>query len=347
MTSRAAKFLSAISASIVVSAPIAATPLRTVDAAVECLATRKGEAPAGQHWSYRFDRDTNRYCFHLRKDRAASSHATRSAPTRRAESHASAALPRATADAHAELPLQQSGFADGAQTPPMTPVGPNSVGQDKAKQDLANQDLRNQDLPNNAAREGSPSLVVSRWPVPTGVPSSAIARPTSSSFAVASATPDANAETNTGADLTSEAASAAPTRAETSIMGTPASLETFLLAAFGVITLSGFAGSSFVLRARMRRRPLLDTVRKPARPATSAHTRPPRWLGATAADDDDADVPAMFRPVTDPRKAREIAQLLARRSNRESVFRRSMPSDLIRGHVPARIWSSTAASRMA
>jgi hypothetical protein len=325
MTNRAAKFLSAISASFVVSVPIAAMPLRTVDAADECLVTRKGEAPAGQHWSYRLDRDTNRYCFHLRANRATPSHATRSAPARHAESHASAALPRATANAHAELPLQQSRFADGAQAAPMTPVGPNSVGQDQAKQDpakqdpakqdLTNQDLRNQDLPNNAAREGSPSLVVSRWPVPMGVPSSAIARPTSSSFAVASATPDANAKTNMDADLTSEAASAAPTRAETSFMGTPASIETFLLAAFGVITLSGFAGSSVILRARMRRRPHLVTVREPARPVKSASTRPPRWLGATAADDD-ADVPAMFRPVTDARKAREIAQLLARRIDR-------------------------------
>ena len=127
MTSRAAKFLSAISASIVVGAPIAATPLRTVDAAVECLATPKGEAPAGQHWSYHFDRDTNRYCLRLRTNRATSSHATRSAPTRRAESHASAALPRATADAHAELPMQQMRFADGAQARPMMPVDPNSV----------------------------------------------------------------------------------------------------------------------------------------------------------------------------------------------------------------------------
>jgi hypothetical protein len=325
MTSRAAKFLSAISASIVVGAPIAATPLRTVDAAVECLATPKGEAPAGQHWSYHFDRDTNRYCLRLRTNRATSSHATRSAPTRRAESHASAALPRATADAHAELPMQQMRFADGAQARPMMPVDPNSVGQEQAKedptnrdlvnQDLRNQDLPNQDLPNNAAREGSPSLVVSRWPVPMGVPSSATARPTSSAFAVASATPDAKTETNMDAGLTSEAASAAPTRAEPSIMGMPASLETFLLAAFGVITLSGFAGSSVVLRARMRRRPHLAIVREPARPAKSAYTRPPRWLGATEADDAD-DVPAMFRPVTDPRKAREIAQLLARRSDR-------------------------------
>jgi len=116
------------------------------------------------------------------------------------------------------------------------------------------------------------------------------------------------------ADLTSEAAFAAPTRAAMSIMGTPASLETFLLAALGVITLSGFAGSSIVLRARMRRRPRLGIVREPARPVTSAYTRPPRWLGETAADD--ADVPAMFRPMTDARKAREIAQLLTRRSDR-------------------------------
>jgi hypothetical protein len=67
--------------------------------------------------------------------------------------------------------------------------------------------------------------------------------------------------------------------------------------------------------ARMRRRPQFGVGRKPpAWPVESAHTRPPRWLGATAVDD--ADVPAMFRPMTDPRKARDIAQLLAHRSDR-------------------------------
>ena len=319
LTNRAAKFLSAISAGLVVSAPVAAMPPRTVDAATECLATQRGGAPAGQHWYYLFDRDTNRHCVRWREKRATPSHATRSAPTRRAASRASAALPRATADAHAELPLAQSRFADVAQAPPTT-VGPRSVGKDLTNQDLtnqapANQDQRNQDPPDNAAGESARSKVASRWPVPMGVPSSAIARPTSSSFAVASATPDANAEMNRDADLTSEAGSAAPTSAATSIIATPASLERFLLAALGVITLSGFAGSSIVLMARMRRRPQLGIVRKPpAWPVESVPTRPPRWLGATAADD--ADVPAMFRPVTDPRKAREIAQWLTHRSDR-------------------------------
>jgi hypothetical protein len=309
MTNRAAKFLSAISASLVVSAPIATIPVSMVDAADECLTEREGEAPAGQHWYYRLDRDANRHCLHLRANRATPSHATRSAPTRRAEAHASATLPRATADARDELPSEHSGSADGVQAPPLTPVGPSSIEQVLANQGLANQGLPNQDPANNAARENSRSVVASRWPEPMDVPSSASARPTSSSFVVASATPDANADRAMDADLTSEAPSAAPTRAQTSILGAPASIKAFLLAAFGVITLTGFAGSSIVLMGRMRRRP----QHKPARPVKSVSTRPPRWLGATAADDD-ADVPAMFRPVADARKAREWAQLLAHRT---------------------------------
>ena len=339
MTNRAAKFLSAISASLVVGAPIATIPVSMVNAADECLTAREGEAPAGQRWYYRLDRDTNRHCLHLRPNRATSSHATRSAPTRPAEAHASATLPRATADARDESPSEHSGFADGAQAPPLTPVGPSSIEQVLANQDLANQDLAkqglanqdlarqdlarqdlanqglakqglpNQDPANNAARENSRSVVASRWPEPMDVPSSASARPASSSFVVASATPDANADRAMDADLTSEAPSAAPTRAETSILGAPASIKAFLLAAFGVITLTSFAASSIILMGRMRRRP----QHKPARPVKSVTTRPPRWLGATAAEDD-ADVPIMFRPVTDPRKAREWAQLLARRT---------------------------------
>jgi hypothetical protein len=318
MTNRAAKFLSAISASLVVSVPIATIPVSMVYAADECVTAREGEAPAGLHAYDRLDRDTNHHCLHLRANRATSSRATRSAPTPRAEAHASATLPRATADARDESPSEHSELADGAQASPLTPIGPSSIEQGPANQGLteqglanqglANQGLPNQDPANNVARENARSVVASRWPEPMEVLSSAGARLTSSSFAVASATPDANADRAMDADLTSEAPSAAPTRAKTSIFEAPASIKAFLLAAFGVITLTSFAGS-IMLMGRLRRRP----QPKPARPVMSVSTRPPRWLGATAADDD-ADVPLMFRPVTDAREAREWAQQLARRT---------------------------------
>jgi hypothetical protein len=317
MMSRATKFVSAISAGVVVSVPVAMIPLRTVEAAEECLTRAKDVTPPGQHWYYRVERDTKRHCWYLHGETETSSHAAISRRARPAATVASGksepASTRATSDAYAELGLPQNRVENDQQVPQQTltaSADPKGAGQDQ---------------PDNVAGERLKSLVALRWPEPAGVLSPAIEPPNSSSFAVASATPDAKPDASTDTDLTPKAVPVALTSAETHAMGTPASLEALLLATFGAITLSGFAGSSVYLLARMRRRPLsraslphgLEWL-----PAESVdHTRPRPRLGPPTAVDStrhldrahDAEAPSLARHTGgSDDDVREIEWLLAR-----------------------------------
>jgi len=112
MTNLAVRFLSAVSAGIVASAPIAMIPLSTVGAAEECLTTPKDETPPGQHWYYRIERGAKRHCWYLREEGETSSQAATSTPARRTAPKVApdreTKLAHSAADAHAELPLPQT-----------------------------------------------------------------------------------------------------------------------------------------------------------------------------------------------------------------------------------------------
>jgi hypothetical protein len=112
MMSRATKFVSAISAGVVVSVPFAMIPLRTVEAAEECLAGPKELTPPGQHWYYRIERGTKRHCWYLHGETETSSHTALSRRAQRAATVASRksepASTRTTSDAYAELGLPQN-----------------------------------------------------------------------------------------------------------------------------------------------------------------------------------------------------------------------------------------------
>ena len=266
MAHRAAKFVSAISAGLVVSVPLATIPLRTVEAAEECL-TRPGEpAPPGQHWYYAIDRGSKRRCWHLQPE--TSSHASISRRARRAAIVASRerepALPRATADAYAEFGLPQGRDEDAPHVSQQTLIAsdyPKGAGPDQ---------------PDSVPGEKAPSVVALRWPEPAGVPA-ASSEPAPASFVVASATPDEKPEAGTE-DLAPKAPPVVLTSAETS--GTPASLKSLLLATFGAITISGFAGSSVYLLAQRRRRPQSHASLSHGPPSAEwvDRTRPPPWL---------------------------------------------------------------------
>jgi hypothetical protein len=319
MMSRATKFASAISVGVVVSAPFATIPLRTVEAAEECLTGPKEGAPPGQHWYYRIERGTKRHCWYLHGETETSSHAALSRRARREATVASGksepASTRATSDAHAELGLPQNRVETDQQVPQQTltaSADPKGAGQVQ---------------PDNVSDESPQSLVASRWPVPEGVPFPAIEPPNSSSFAVASATPDAKPDASTDTDLTPKAPPVALTSAETHAMGAPTALEMLLLATFGAITISGFAGSSLYLFARMRRRPRSHASLSrgpqwpPAEPAESVdRTRHPPWLEPTGVDSNhridrahDAEPRSLDRLTGGSDEcAREIERLLTR-----------------------------------
>jgi hypothetical protein len=271
MAHLAAKLVSAISAGLVVSVPFATIPLRTVEAAEECL-TRPGEpAPPGQHWYYAIDHVSKRRCWHLQPE--TSSHASMSRRARRAAivaSHKSEpALSRTTADAYAEFGLPQGRDETAPQVSQQTLIAsdyPNGAGQGQ---------------PDTVSGESPPSLVASRWPEPGSVHSADSEPPPASSFVIATVTPDAKPDAGT-AEVTAKAPAVAPTSAQTATTGTPASLEALLLATFGAITLTGFAGSSVYLLTRMRRQPQVQAglLRGPGLPPTEwvDRTRPPPWL---------------------------------------------------------------------
>jgi hypothetical protein len=314
MTNLAVKFLSAVSAGIVASAPIAMIALSTAGAAEECLTTPKDEAPPGKHWYYRIERGTKRHCWYLREEGETSSQAATSAPARRAAPEVApdreTKPARSAADAHAELPLPQTLVEADLKTP-ATSVDPRGA---------------EQKLSNNASPETVQSPVASRWPEPTGVFSSGTERPISPSFVVASAAPDTNLDASVDTDLTSKVAPVAPTNVEASAMGTPASLQMLLLGTFGAIAVLSLTGSAIYLMARMRRRPQRYTSLNPPEWPTEEptnHTAIPAWLepmtvNSTRSLDPgrDAGAQSLDRQRSGlGDNAREIEQLLKRFAN--------------------------------
>src|ERR1700704_1587270 len=70
MSSRAAKFVSAVFASLLVGAPLAILSPSTALAADDCLAgPKKDQTPEGGHWYYRIDHATKRNCWYLGEER--------------------------------------------------------------------------------------------------------------------------------------------------------------------------------------------------------------------------------------------------------------------------------------
>jgi hypothetical protein len=304
MTNLAVKFLSAVSAGIVASAPVAMIPLSTVGAAEECLSTPKDETPPGKHWYYRIERGTKRHCWYLREEGEASSQTATSTPARRAAPEVApdgeTKLARSAADAHAEI----------SPTTPATSVDPRGA---------------EQKLSNNVSPETAQSLVASRWPEPS-VFSSATERPISPSFVVGSATPDPNLDAGADTDLTPKVPPVAPTNVETSAMRTPASLQMLLLGTFGAIAVLSLTGSAIYLMARMRRRPQRYTSLNPPEWPTEEptnHTGIPAWLEPMTVNSTrgldpgrDAGAQSLDRQRSGlGDNAREIEQLLKRFAN--------------------------------
>jgi hypothetical protein len=314
MTNLAVKFLSAVSVGIVASAPIAMIPLSASGAVEECLTTPKDETPAGKHWYYRSERGTKRQCWYLRDEGETSSQTTTSRPAWRAAPEVApdraAKLARSAADAHAELPLPQTLVEADVNISPTTPapsVDPRGAGQK---------------LPKNASPETAHSPVALRWAEPTGLSSSDTERPLSPSFVVASGAQDFNSNASAETDLTPNVPPVAPTKVETSGMGTPASLQMLLLG----IAVSWLTGSAIYLMARIRRRSQRNIKwNLPASPTEEPtnHTGIPPWhepmiVNSTRRRDPDRD--AGGQSLERQRSglgdnAREIEQLLARFAN--------------------------------
>ena len=303
---RAAKFASAISAGVVVSVPVATIPLMTVEAAEDCLIKPKDVTPPGQHWYYLIDRGSKRRCWYLHKETGTSAHASITRRARRAAivdaRKSDPAMTRTSADAHAEVGVRPAGTDNvqwGAQQTLVASDYPTGAGRDQP----------------DAVSDASPqSPVTARWPEPAGVRSVSVEPPPPASFVVAAIAPDAKPEGTTTdlglkdlglkdlglkdlglkdlgpKDLGPKVVPLTQTSAEPPAAATQASLEPLFVATIGAITLTGFAGSSVYVMARIRRRPRshpsmsASVSRGPGRPSAEVvdHSRLPRWLEPTA-----------------------------------------------------------------
>jgi len=258
MISRATKLLLVVLTSAIAGASLASMFVNTAGAAEECLAKPKDGARQGQHWYYRLDRNTKRQCWYLRDKDDASAQAAAPAPLEKPASldrKTETSLTRSTADAYAALPSSGVWAGGVAQLPSVTET------------QAVDAKAEAQDPPHEASPASDQSPVASRWPDPTGVLSPAIERPATSSFAVASTTPDPINDTAAA----SAASEVSPDKAESPASGTSYSLQMLLLAAFAALAFSGLTGGALYL-ARARRRPQPDDAAS-------------RWSGWSPPDD--------------------------------------------------------------
>lgn len=181
MPSRTAKFVSAIFASFLASAPLTTVSHSATGAADDCLSGPKGQAPQGAHWYYHVDRTTKRHCWYLADQRAQPSQtaAANSPASTKPAQDTEAGMQQSVANAHAELPAQ-------------TRIEqPNRNGEIAPA--LSADAVRTDDTGIAATQGASPprSLVASRWPdsyssAPEAIPSSPAQRDPGAGVASAS-----------------------------------------------------------------------------------------------------------------------------------------------------------------
>jgi hypothetical protein len=258
MSSRAAEFASAILIGVLVGvfagAYLITMPYGEAD---DCLSEPKGDTPPGQHWFYRIDRGTKRHCWYLKGQgekvaRAATrepsdsvkSDSVKSDSAKTASRKTDTAAQHSVSDAHAEL-RSRARIEDNTSAARPT-VGANPVDDNGAN-------------------------VMTRWPEPAGVSSSAnapqetppvvVADNTQSDPAAAepatpaptTTTPTTTAPT-TIAPMTNDATAdtAAPVAATTPAEKYTGSLQELMVVALAALALAGLTGSAVYRLARLR-----------------------------------------------------------------------------------------------
>jgi hypothetical protein len=252
MSSRAADLASAILVGVLVGvfagAYLIIMPYGSAD---DCLVAPKGDAPQGQHWYYRIDRGTKRHCWYLKDEgekvaRAASRE--RTAAGKSASGKTEAAVQRSVADAHAELP-SRSRIEDNSRAVATRPAQAAVIANTAAAG--ANSGVTDDN--------GAGSNVLSRWPEPTAINSTAdtptdsrplvVAENTQPDPAPASATL-APAMSATQTDVMTDGT--APVAGSTAVGKYSGSLQELLLVAFAALALAGLSGSAVYRLASLR-----------------------------------------------------------------------------------------------
>jgi hypothetical protein len=302
MPHRAAKFASAVIASLLASAPLATVSHGETPAAGDCLSGPKGQTPQGSHWHYRIEHPSNRHCWYLRGENDA---ATQIAPTDASANASTSANPTSPntamsgsiANARAELPSPQTrGDQDAGAATGQLPAAAASIDSSpRANVPDANM-LR--------------SVVASRWPEQLA------------SSAVSDTSPDdsaADAPSPAAATQPSTQPSAAPVVPLAAADATPerqsGSTQMLIIAIVGALSVAGLAASAVGYGGRRKSRvgeiELESNGDRRAIWETTLANRPsPSPFPAAAALRPNIGIPRELREADDADD--KIAEMLAR-----------------------------------
>ena len=308
MQNRTAKFVSAISASLLAGIALATVAHSAVPAADDCLSGPKGPSPQGSHWYYRIDRASKRHCWYLgeQHEKLARVAPQKSAPMpnpvsaekNTVSSEKGTVAQQPFADAHAELPLAQTRVEQQTTVPawgqiPATTTNAASVDDSQA----AN------------ARDANThaSVIASRWPDPSSASSLATPAPTTGNS-------DEPGQSNSEATPPPAVPAVNSTASGSSSEKQSGSLQMLLIVMMGALVLAGVMGSAIFRFGSMRqagrrqarggRRAIWDSV-DTERPSPLAY----RGKDASVRS---LDIPRELRQADDPND--RIAAMLARLS---------------------------------
>jgi hypothetical protein len=238
MPNRSAKFIAAIFASFLASAPVAILP-RGAQAAGECISAPKVPGPEGSHWYYRVDRTTKRHCWYLMVGHQKLSQSAPKSSRSPTAAAPTASVQRPVADARAELRPQAM----------IEPADRNEANTPAAPADLATAENKS-----DAADEVRPnSVIATRWPEPSGVDPLMSSPPPTASYMTA------DAQASSVAPPPSAIAAAPPVTTDSS-QGRSASIPMLFGVMTGALALAGITASVVLKLAGAR-----SQARSPAR----------------------------------------------------------------------------------
>lgn len=307
MSKRAAKFVSAIFASLLGGIPLATISHSAPDAADSCLSGPKGALPEGGHWYYRIDRATKRHCWYIRDEKEKLSRAAPEGPPSDDSvfppvSPPNASTQRSIANARAELPMPQMRVEQDTSV---------FAGQQATATAADAPRPGNSQRSNAGDVDAQRSVFASRWPELADVNSSAAPAPSPANSQV-------NAQLNSEAAPPPASAAVTLAAADATSAKPSGSIQQLLIVIVGALSLAGLIASAIVRfggarrtrrrDARVNRRVNWDSVRtnRPsladeARAAASMQETAPLPEGRLARD---------LRAADDPNE--RIEQMLAR-----------------------------------
>jgi hypothetical protein len=255
MPNRTAKFASAIVASLLASAALAAESQSATPAADDCLTAPKEQTPQGSHWYYRLEHGTKRHCWYLRAEGDARSQATSPNSTVSAKPVApkmetatqGSAMQGSVANARAELRAPQT------RSEPDTNVA--TTGQLPSAAAASTTSTDNNQRATGQDASMLQTAVASRWPSQLSASSSAASASddASASDEANSNTPAQLSETTAPPSATVPTAPVTLAAADTSSEKQSGSVPMLLIIMTGALAIAGLVGGAVIKFSGMRR----------------------------------------------------------------------------------------------